>query len=48
MEWYFAKVEERTVKNDGTIHYDNRVYQIQENTVLKSKKISVKKVSTEM
>jgi hypothetical protein len=42
MEWYFAKVEERRVKNDGTIHYDNRVYQIQENTVLKSKKISVK------
>jgi hypothetical protein len=42
MERYFAKVVGRTVKNDGTIHYDNKIYQIKKDTILKSKRIMVK------
>jgi hypothetical protein len=42
MERYFAKVVGRTVKGDGTVHYENRIYQLEKNTILKSKKIIVK------
>jgi hypothetical protein len=42
IERYFAKVVERTVNNDGTIRYDNKIYQIKKNTILKNKRIMVK------
>jgi hypothetical protein len=42
LEWLFAKEEIRTVKNDGTISYHNRIYQLKRDTILKSKRIIVK------
>jgi hypothetical protein len=42
MEWHFAKIAERTVKKDGTISYNNMIFQIEKDTILKSKRITVK------
>jgi hypothetical protein len=42
MERYFAKVAVRTVKKDGTLHYNNKIYQVQKNTILKCRRITVK------
>jgi len=42
IERYFAKITERTVKNDGTISYNNTTYQLEKGTILKSRRITVK------
>jgi hypothetical protein len=42
IERYFAKTAERTVKNDGTISYNNTIYQLKKGTILKSRRITVK------
>ncbi|MDR0651281.1 MAG: hypothetical protein LBG59_08005 [Candidatus Peribacteria bacterium] len=42
IEWYFAKVTERSVKRDGTISYNNTIYQLKKDTILKSRRITVK------
>lgn len=41
-DWYFAAIETRVIKRDGTIQYKNRELQLQKNLILKSKKIIVK------
>ena len=42
MEWLFAKEEERTVKRDGTISYNNVRYQLSKGTILKKNKVKIK------
>jgi hypothetical protein len=42
IERYFAKIARRTVKNNGTISYNNTIYQLEKGTILKSRKITVK------
>ena len=42
LEWFFAKESKRTVKRDGTISYNNTIYQLPKWTVLKSREITVK------
>jgi hypothetical protein len=42
MERYFATIAKRTVKNNGTISYNNTVYQLEKGTILKSRRITVK------
>lgn len=42
LERYFAKEIERTVKNDGTIQYNHKTYQLKKWLILKNKWITVK------
>jgi hypothetical protein len=42
MEWFFAKEEERTVKGNGTIRYNNVRYQLDEGIYLKKPTVTVK------
>ncbi len=42
LERYFAKTNIRTVKNDGTIQYKHKIYQLPKGLVLKSRSILVK------
>ena len=42
IERYFGKNAERTIKHNGTISYNNKLYQLKRNTILKSRRITVK------
>jgi hypothetical protein len=42
LEWFFAKESWRTVKRDGTVSYNNNVYQLPKWMVLKSREIIIK------